>query len=553
MASAEVVEIAQKDPGTEKAVLACVLLDNSAISALGDASPEDLFTAPTNRVLCVAMKSLAGRGEAITYDTLRDELADHGNLELLLSIIRNLVEGAPDPAGAPRLVRRLKQKARRRRIARVAENLRKAAQGGSGDIDALMGQLVVAGAHDVGGDIDLERVDAGKYHMSVPHLGITFDVDYLRRERGQLLGELTVWSVLPGARTTAGGVLSSGSFNLSSTQTRRTHAKYLSKRARTKGDDIDWAGLLEEFCHGVLMAERKGDPAVDLRGVPLPPPDDEFRVLGLSIPRRHPCIVFGDGGSLKSLFALYGLGLLAQQGIKVALFDWEMDAQDHRLRLGQLFGHDMPQVHYKRCDLPLAQMIESVRRDIREHGIEFAIFDSVGVACDGPPESAEVATRYFQAIRRLGPIATMHTAHTTKSEGGDRKPFGSVYFHNSARATWFFKRADSGASRGQAAVGIYPRKANLGPLGQATGFEVAFESGRIHFSPTDVATVPDLSGQLSVRQRMAAILHHGAMTPEEIAEEIDAKLDTVKRTARRYSKQFTVIDGGRLGLLERSE
>jgi hypothetical protein len=43
-----------------------------------------------------------------------------------------------------------------------------------------------------------------------------------------------------------------------------------------------------------------------------------------------------------------------------------------------------------------------------------------------------------------------------------------------------------------------------------------------------------------------------AMTPEALAEEVDAEVETVKRTIRRYKKLFTVIDGGRVGLLERN-
>jgi hypothetical protein len=41
------------------------------------------------------------------------------------------------------------------------------------------------------------------------------------------------------------------------------------------------------------------------------------------------------------------------------------------------------------------------------------------------------------------------------------------------------------------------------------------------------------------------------MTPEAVAEEIEAEVETVKRTARRYKNLFIVIADGRLGLLEK--
>ena len=41
------------------------------------------------------------------------------------------------------------------------------------------------------------------------------------------------------------------------------------------------------------------------------------------------------------------------------------------------------------------------------------------------------------------------------------------------------------------------------------------------------------------------------MTPEQIGEEIEAEPDTVKRMVRRYRHDFIVIEGGRVGLLEK--
>jgi hypothetical protein len=42
------------------------------------------------------------------------------------------------------------------------------------------------------------------------------------------------------------------------------------------------------------------------------------------------------------------------------------------------------------------------------------------------------------------------------------------------------------------------------------------------------------------------------MSPEQIAEEIEAEVETVQRTARRYKNLFVMIPDGRLALLERS-
>jgi hypothetical protein len=51
---------------------------------------------------------------------------------------------------------------------------------------------------------------------------------------------------------------------------------------------------------------------------------------------------------------------------------------------------------------------------------------------------------------------------------------------------------------------------------------------------------------------MAAALRRGSASPEELAEAVAAEEETVKRTARRYPEQFTMLPGGRLGLKARA-
>jgi hypothetical protein len=274
-------------------------------------------------------------------------------------------------------------------------------------------------------------------------------------------------------------------------------------------------------------------------------------VEGLALPKRHPAILFGDGGTGKSYTALYLAGRIAEKGISVALFDWELAGDDHRDRLERLFPDGMPRILYARCERPLAFEVDRLRRIVRESGIEFSVFDSVAFACDGPPESAEVAGRYFRAIRQIGG-GSLHIAHVAKGEGADKKPFGSTFWHNGARSTWYAQLAEGSADSDVLQIGLFNRKSNLGRLRAPVGFSVTFREECTVFRRTEVADSPELAGQLSVRQRMAHLLRRGAIAPEMIAEEINADLETVKRTARRYKNLFIILDGGRLGLLKRA-
>jgi len=400
---------------------------------------------------------------------------------------------------------------------------------------------------DVLGPREFQSKGVDCYRLTLPQAGIRFEVDRLRRERHELIGELAVYCALPGAKT-VNGALSIGNLNLSSTRARQERAKFLAQRARTK--DIDWVGLVEEFAQRVLAAEREGGAAADLRTLPAPGPENNLEVEGLVLPRRHPTIFFGDGGAAKSYLALWLAGRLAELGVSVGLFDWELAAEDHRDRLERLFPEGMPRVIYARCERPLTYEADRLLRIVREHKIEYAVFDSIGFACDGPPEAAEVAGAYFRAVRRLG-VGSLHVAHIAKAEGGDKKPFGSVFWHNGARATWFVKLDDSSPDGSVLTIGLFPRKNNLRKLQEPLGFQVIFEEYETIFRPADVADSPDLSATLTVRQRMIAALKRGAASFEELAEEIDASVETVKRTARRYKKLFVVLDGGRVGLAER--
>jgi hypothetical protein len=82
-------------------------------------------------------------------------------------------------------------------------------------------------------------------------------------------------------------------------------------------------------------------------------------------------------------------------------------------------------------------------------------------------------------------------------------------------------------------------------------WEIGFTHDQTTFRRVDMAGVPDLAGRMTVRQRMAYALRGGSMAAEDLAAEIGAELDTVRRTAGRYKDSFTVLPGGKLGLAER--
>lgn len=392
----------------------------------------------------------------------------------------------------------------------------------------------------------------GCYTLSVP--GVTLEVDRLRRERGALSGELVVRCTLPGARPVdEHGTISAADFSLSAQRSRQERANLLQKRSGN--DAVDWYGLLEELCLRVIQAERVGEPGVYLRDVSPPAPDRTLEVLpGVPLLLDDPQIWFADGGSLKSLFALYTGGKLESHGVRAAFFDWEWTAAQHRGRFERLFGPEMPGLFYVRCERPLTDECDRLRRIVRDEGIDFGIFDSVAFACDGPPDAAETASAYFRALRSLR-IGSLNLAHITKSESGDQRPFGSIFWHNHARATWFIKRASDGPDTRAVDVALFNRKLQEGAPGSVCGLEVLFDNGRIEIYRKDAALIEDVRGKIPTWQRMIAALKTGPMTQAALASELDVSGDAIKKAVQRGRNTFTRIEGNdgitRIALMER--
>jgi len=387
--------------------------------------------------------------------------------------------------------------------------------------------------------------------LVVPEISASFEVDFLRRERGELIGELTVRCSLPGVRTFK-GVVSTSNFNLSSARTRSDRAKLLSSRTDGSAEvieGIDWHGYIEELCQRVLTAERTGQPAVDLRTVPAREHDDAHCIDGFVLPRRHPSILFGDGGACKSFIALYVLIKLAERGFRVSFFDWELCQEEYRQRLERIAGPDMPIIFYVKCIRPLVYEADRLTRLVRENRIDYAVYDSVVFATSGPAETSEAANSYFQAVRKVG-IGSLHIAHVSKGENNDQRPFGSIFYHNAARSTYFAKAADASPDGRETTVGLYNRKANLSRLHPPTGFTIRFEDARTIFTRSNPADDPDLATKLSIRERLYHVLRDGDQNIDDLAEEFDVQAQSIRNTATR-SKNLFVIRGGKIGLAYR--
>lgn len=400
-----------------------------------------------------------------------------------------------------------------------------------------------------------EVVDEGRYRLSVPGICAELEVDRLRRDGGELVCELTVRCWLPGARG-VDGVLSVADFNLSSARARLDRAKLLAARAGTKAEEVDWPGIVEELAQRVLTAQRSVE-AIELCEVPLPEAEDLWvEVDGFRLLKHHPNMIFSLGGGAKSYLGVYIAARLAMAGERVLYIDTEADSATHRLRLHRLFGQkQIFGLLYYRAYQPLNEAVDGLRRLIADRRVTFVIVDSVSCAADGPLEESATATRLFQALRRFN-CGSLLMAHTQKGgEAKDKTPFGSVFFLNLSRRVWAAEKIDDTGDT--FVVKLRCSKSNFGGEGTVFCWRFIFTGrdeepdARTEIFPVNPAEVEEAAADLPLHERIAMLLRKGAMTRDEIADELEASPDSVRRVINRNKDRFLVLQGGRVALRDR--
>ena len=386
---------------------------------------------------------------------------------------------------------------------------------------------------------------------------IVIEFDRLRTERSaDITADVAVRRTAPGLE----GHIHSARLLMTGTRARGDLAKHLADR--TKGAGIDWPHLVEEAVVAALDHYRAGEPPILLRDAV--PPDGATWLLPPLVLAVQPTIWFGDGGVGKSALALAAglsihmdrgdlLGVAPTAKRVVAYLDWEFDACEHRERMRQLVGGQMPDIVYRRCQVPLRDDVERLNRFIRDWGIDFLIIDSVAAACGDEPESAAVALAFFNALRQLG-CGALCIAHTTKN-GSEERPFGSTFWHNGARCTWLVKKERDTSATGFIA-GMFNKKSNSGPLASSIGFEFDFGGDRLAISRTDIREVVGFEPHIPLRERMRAALRSGAASVRDLATVLGEPEGSVRKAVDRDNgRTFIRLEGDgeplRVGLLDR--
>jgi hypothetical protein len=327
--------------------------------------------------------------------------------------------------------------------------------------------------------------------------------------------------------------------------------------------DAGWAELLNRAFAMVRDGFLNHDPSMDAADIEAP--ESMVFHVGLVAPHGEPTVIFGDGSAGKT-WLTYTMAISAASGesfLDLAtmpgpwlIVDYETSSAPFARRIQRLamaMGADrIPHklLHYWPAKgTPLHDLVPALQKKIREAGIVGVIVDSAAVACGGEPENAEVALRYFRALSRLG-VTTLTIAHIPKGSDGVR-PFGSTFWHNAPRRTWFVERVER-VDSDVIDIAMICRKVNDGRLPAPIGVSIVFDGldGPVNVTRQDMRDVPEFASKRSLTDRLLESLATGAKPIHELAEMLGEKPDTIRKALAYYEgKQFRRINpdsaGGR--------
>ena len=388
----------------------------------------------------------------------------------------------------------------------------------------------------------------GQYRLQWPNLNIQADVSLFKVMPDlSLSAEVEFLSQRPSAN--ASGHVLRRRVNLSNPS-----APYI-KSLEDEDESLSWKHIVGQLCVATTDAYRRGSSEVEMVGQIQPAPEGHWLIKPL-VQVGHPTLIYGEGSSGKSWLGQY-LSVLVHEGLsasgleveqaKVLYLDWETDLQEIGSRLAMIRrGLELPErtqsgIWYKYMTQGLASDISEVRKIILSRGISFVVCDSLGSACMGEPESAEVVLKMFGAIRSLG-VTSLCIDHTNKSD----VLFGSVYKRNASRLVYHVKKSQREQDE-EFEFALFHEKANNSRLIHPLGWSLQFNNngGAAVFTRRDVKKTR-LEGEMTVKERIRNYLDEnvGPQSVADIAEALGKAGTHISKELSANKDMFQMVGKG---------
>jgi hypothetical protein len=294
------------------------------------------------------------------------------------------------------------------------------------------------------------------------------------------------------------------------------------------------------------------------------PEERRYQVAGL-VPASYPTMIFGDGGSAKSLLAMSlgtaiatGAAWLGHKVMKASVLylDFELDESEQSRRARQVArgaGLEEPPADFyylSALGYPVRDAFRAAYAECRARGIGMLILDSLGPALEGDAEASRDVigfySRVMEPFRALGTGVFM-VDHQAKLQAGERyqskRAFGSVFKTNLARSVVQVEARDR--EEGRLAATLRQTKHNFGYRADPFGVVVEFSDEAITVSPEklDPADLAE-EGTLNSTDRVRLALEEGPAYPTQIAEATSLAVKTVKNVLTKMRKAGEVEPTG---------
>ena len=272
-----------------------------------------------------------------------------------------------------------------------------------------------------------------------------------------------------------------GSVSMLSVRDRHQIADLLHKRLDSLSVEAH-EKYLEDACLYVLARHRQGEPVVELHtSTKVEAPQYKLYPVAME---GEANLFSGDGGSGKTYLSLLWaltiqlpwtdnqLGLEPKAG-RVLFLDFESTEKNTNWRIAALRrGLGLPHfgMSYLNCVKPFGDIVDQILNRVKEGKIDTVIVDSLGVALAGDLNSAEVATKFFSALRRLH-VTSIIVHHVSKAS---KEAYGSVFFQNLSRSAWQVVKEQE-PDENTLIIGLHHVKANMTRKHSSLGFKLTVD------------------------------------------------------------------------------
>jgi len=387
---------------------------------------------------------------------------------------------------------------------------------------------------------EITKIAPGTYLMLFASAGVSVKAERIREKSDDIFAFLT-FKLLPSEH------LKSTKLNLGASTSQSSLAKVLEQRAPA----IDWFAVVENTCRAIEEIFRTGEPLVTLRDIPF---NEEVQwLLKPLIVKGEANVIYGPGDSGKSLIGVlaallvehapqrYDIPPLEASSGRVAILDWETNEATMASRLVRMargMGIDPPATGYAYMSRSMWSDQERVANLVFKNELDLVIIDSMGPAIDDDANAAGPVNQLFNALREMQ-VTSLLIDHVSKDSG---KQYGSIYKYNRSRNTWRARASEESRVEGIVTTALYHEKFNDGQRASTPlGLSFAFDGGSIIPQAFDATSDPEFSPHIKARVRLRELIKsQGAMSSKDMADKLDMKLDTVRKTLQRNA-QFVDI------------